>query len=177
MSFTPHRFEEVYSAYGDLVYNVALNYTQNQKEAEDIAQEVFIKIHQNYASFDEQKASLKTWIYRIAINQSLDYLKSKKTKKRFGFVVSLFGEKNETVVEIPHFDHPGVLLENREAIEKLYGIINGLQENQKTAIILVKLEGRPQKEAAEIMKINIKALESLLVRAKQNILSKLNQNK
>jgi RNA polymerase sigma-70 factor, ECF subfamily len=172
MSFTPLRFDDIYKDYGDMVFNIALNYTQNQKESEDITQEVFIKIHQNIASFDDRKASMKTWIYRIAINQSLDYIKSKKTKKRFGFVVSLFGEKNETIVDIPHFDHPGVILENKEAIEKLYGIINELPDNQKTAIVLVKLEGRPQKEVAEIMKISIKALESLLIRAKQNILNR-----
>ncbi len=173
MASTMNWFDDIYNNYGDMVYNVALNYTQNQVEAEDITQEVFIKVHQIFLHFDESKASLKTWIYRIAINQSLDFLKSKKTKKRFGFIVSLFGDKKEESIDIPHFDHPGIVLENKEAIEKIYHIINQLPENQKTAIILVKLESRPQKEAAEIMNIGIKALESLLVRAKQNILIKL----
>jgi RNA polymerase sigma-70 factor, ECF subfamily len=173
MSSSMNRFDNVYNDYSDMVYNIALNYTQNQREAEDITQEVFIKVYQNYSNFDESKASIKTWIYRIAINQSLDFLKAKKTKKRFGFIVSIFGEKKEEAIDIPHFDHPGVMLENKEALEKLFNIINQLPDNQKTAIVLVKIESRPQKEAAEIMNISLKALESLLVRAKQNILVKI----
>ena len=59
-----------------MVYNLALQYTQNKADAEEITQDVFVKVHQKIHTFGE-RSELKTWIYRIAINQSLDFLRSK----------------------------------------------------------------------------------------------------
>lgn len=165
------RFESVYHEYKNLVFNVCLHYVLNREDAQDVAQEVFVKIHNNIHHYDPNTASLKTWIYRIAINQSLDFLKAKKTKRRFGFITSLFHpDSNEPIYDVAH---PGIALEDKEALEGLLRIIYELPEKQKTAIILVKIENRPQKEVAEIMNLNIKAVESLLQRAKQTIEKKL----
>lgn len=153
---------------------MCLHYVLSGEDAQDITQEVFVKVHQNYHQFDASKASVKTWIFRIAINQSLDFLKSKKTKKRFGFVCSLFYQgTSEPINEIKSIDHPGIAAEDKEAIDTLLRIIYALPENQKTAIILSKIEDRPQKEVAEIMNTSLKAVESLLQRAKQTIQKKL----
>ena len=77
-----------------LVYNVALNYLQNIEDAEEVTQDVFIKIYQSLATFKEE-SSLKTWVYRITINQSLDLIKKKNSKKRF----FTFGRKSENEFE------------------------------------------------------------------------------
>lgn len=164
------QFEQLYNEYKNLVYNLALSYVQNTDDAADIVQETFVKIYHNYSSYNSNKSSLKTWIYRIAINQALDHLKAKKTKKRFGFNVSLFyKETNEPIPEAISFNHPGVALEDKEALQALFSLINQLPANQKTALILTKIEDRPQKEVAAIMNISIKAVESLLQRAKQTL--------
>lgn len=68
-----------------MVYNVALNYVQNIEDAEEITQDVFLKVHESLASF-KKNSTIKTWIYRITINQSLDFLKKKKAKKGFIFL-------------------------------------------------------------------------------------------
>lgn len=60
-----------------MVYNVCLNYLQNIEDAEDVTQEVFVKIHRKLDSFNQQ-SSIKTWVYRISINACLDYLKAQK---------------------------------------------------------------------------------------------------
>lgn len=86
-------FEQIYKQYKELVYNVCLNYVLNTDDAQDVAQEVFIKVYKQLHQFDAKQASIKTWIYRIAINASLDFLKAMKTKKRFGFLVSIFDTK------------------------------------------------------------------------------------
>lgn len=165
-------FRNIYEEYKNLVFNLALHYVQHTEDARDVTQEVFVKIHQNLNKYDSSAASLKTWIYRIAINQCLDFLKHKRTKKRFGFISSLF---NITEGEEPaQFDHPGIALEDKEELKALFMAMNKLPPNQKTALILSKIEQRPQKEIAEIMDIGVKAVESLIQRAKTNLSKILN---
>lgn len=168
------QLNELYREYGKMVYNLALQYVQNSDDAADITQDVFVKVYQHLHKFDATSASYKTWIYRITINQSLDFIKLKKAKKRFGFITSLFHqESNEPLADIVHFNHPGVALEEKEMIQQLFAFINELPENQRTAIILARLDDRSQKEIAEIMQMTVKAVESLLQRAKQNLLKKM----
>ena len=69
------------------VYNLALHYVHNSEDAEEITQDVFVKIFQKINQFQNQ-SELKTWIYRITINQSLDYIKARKSKKRWAFFKS-----------------------------------------------------------------------------------------
>jgi RNA polymerase sigma-70 factor, ECF subfamily len=166
-------FESIYSEYKNLVFNVCLHYVFNREDAQDIAQEVFVKTHHHLHQYNPEAASLKTWIYRIAINQSLDFLKAKRTKKRFGFITSLFyPDSNEQIHDVVH---PDIAMEDKESLEELLVLIHSLPEKQKTAIILAKMEDRPQKEVAEIMEINRKAVESLTNRAKQSIGKKLKE--
>ena len=160
-----------------MVYNLALQYVQNTWDAEDITQEVFVKVHQHLHRFDNDMASLKTWIYKITIHQCLDFIKAKKAKKRFGFITSLFSrETNEPLEDVAHFNHPGVLAEDREALQQVFHFINQLPDNQRTVFILARLEDKSQKEIAEIMGITAKAAESLLQRAKQSLQKKLNNS-
>jgi RNA polymerase sigma-70 factor, ECF subfamily len=171
---TETQFKAIYDEYKQLVYNLALNYLQHTEDAQDSTQEVFVKVYQHLEKHDPATASLKTWIYRITINQCLDHIRSKKTKKRFGFISSLFQkESNEPIHEAIHFDHPGIAAEDKEELQQLFSAINELPENQKTALILTRIEDRPQKEVAEIMNTSVKAVESLLQRAKQTLARKL----
>jgi RNA polymerase sigma-70 factor, ECF subfamily len=176
MTNEPH-FEIIYNEHKNLVYNMCLHYVLNAEDAQDITQEVFVKVYQRYHQYNNESASLKTWICRIAINHCLDFLKAKKTKKRFGFLSSLFQQhSNEPVYNAIHFNHPGAETEDKAALQNLLQIIYTLPENQKTAIILSKIEDRPQKEVAEIMNTSVKAVESLLQRAKQTIQNKLTES-
>lgn len=156
-----------------MVFNLALNYVQNYEDAQEITQDVFVSIHKSLPKF-RHDANLSTWIYRITINRCLDHVKSKKRKKRFGFLIALFdNSENE---DIAHFNHPGVQLEHKENLIKLFKHINELPENQKTALLLSKTEQKSQAEVAEIMGISPKAAESLIQRAKTNLAAKLKPN-
>lgn len=169
-------FESIYNEHKNLVYNLCLQYVLNTEDARDITQEVFVKVYQRYHQHDPAQALLKTWIYRITINHCLDFLKARKSKKRFGFISSLFHtESNEPIEDASHVNHPGIQTEDKEAMQNLMLIIQSLPENQKTAIILTKIEDRPQQEVAEIMNTSVKAVESLLQRAKQTIQKKLTE--
>lgn len=164
-------FLTLYKNYNALVYNVALHYVQNIEDAEEITQDVFIQLHESISKFKE-KSTLKTWIYRITINKCLDFIKHKNSQKRF-FV---FGKKSRNEFEIlntSNFEHPGILLENKENAAILFKVINELNENQKTAFILSKIDGLSNPEIAEILQVSISAVESLVFRAKSSLREKL----
>ncbi|MFZ4796839.1 MAG: RNA polymerase sigma factor [Bacteroidia bacterium] len=161
-------FDEIYFEHHVMVYNLALQYVQNIEDAEEITQDVFVKVSSNLQNF-KQQSSVKTWIYRIAINQSLDFLKAKNSQKS-SFLSSIFSLNDvKSKIEPITFNHPGIELEQKEAYRKIFEAINQLPDNQKTAIILLKIEDKSQSETAEIMNLNIKALESLFQRAKKNL--------
>lgn len=157
-----------------MVYNLALNYLQNHEDAEETTQDVFVSVHRSLDSF-RHDANISTWIYRITINRCLDLIKARKRKKRISIIISLFSS-NGIENDIPHFDHPGVKMEQKQAIEKIFRYINELPDNQKTALLLSKTEQRSQAEIADIMGISTKAAESLIQRAKTNLANKLKQN-
>ncbi len=164
-------FESLYSQYNVLVYNVVLNYLQNCEDAEEITQDVFVQIFNSIYQFEE-KATIKTWIYRITINKCLDFIKHKNSKKRF-FV---FGKKSSNEyqgISVIDFEHPGILLENKENAAILYSAINQLNDNQKTAFILSKIDGQSNPEIAAIMELSISSVESLVFRAKKALQEKL----
>jgi len=161
-------FDEIYFEHHKMVFNLALQYVQNIEDAEEITQDVFVKVFDNIDSFKKQ-ASLKTWIYRICINQSLDFIKAKNSQKR-SFLSSIFSLNDDKFkFEPANFNHPGIELEQKEAYQKIFDAINQLSDNQKTVIILLKIEDKSQFETAEIMNLNVKALESLFQRAKKNL--------
>ena len=145
---------------------------QDMQIAEDIAQEVFVTVYKNILSFKEQ-SSLSTWIYRITVNKCLDHMRAKTRQKRSGFLAQLLDKEGNEAISAPDFVHPGVLAENREKASYLFKAIYSLPENQKTAFVLTHIEDLPQKEVAEIMEMTVKAVESLLQRAKANLRKQL----
>ncbi|WP_341903288.1 RNA polymerase sigma factor [Fluviicola taffensis] len=159
--------ELLYEKYAKQVYNLALQYVQNANDAEEIAQDVFLAAHKSLDKF-RNESNHGTWLYRITINRSLDFLKAKKRKKRFFWFTNELSE-NDSV----EFNHPGVLIENQEETAFIFSCINELPDNQKTALILNKIEHLPIAEIAGIMETSAKAVESLIQRAKTNLSKKI----
>lgn len=157
-------FRKLYDLFSAKVYNTALSYAQSEPDAEEITQDVFVKIHRSATRF-RGNSSVNTWIYRIAVNASLDFLKKKKRLSIFQF--------SETQKDKPDFEHPGVLLENKERASMLFKVIDTLPEKQKTAFILSFIEELPRQEVATIMETSLKAVEGLLQRGKANLRKKL----
>ena len=162
-------FRYLVETYNDKVFNTVLSFVQQAEDAEDICQEVFIEVYQSIDKF-KNESKIYTWIYRIAVSKSLDHLKSKKRKKRFAFLQSLFGDEGISLAaDKPHFDHPGVQLENKEHSKVLFYAISKLPEKQQTAFTLTKVEGLSYAEVSEIMQVSVSSVESLLFRANQNL--------
>ncbi|MDP1801303.1 MAG: RNA polymerase sigma factor [Bacteroidota bacterium] len=162
-------FKALYEKHSAMVYNLCLKYLQNVEDAEDVTQEVFIAIHNSLHQF-KGDSKISTWIYRIAVTRSLEFIRTKSRKKRFAFFQNIFSnEKGEVKIEALHFEHPGVQLENKERAAVLFAAIDKLSENQKTAFILSKLEELSYAEIAAVMKVSVPSVESLLFRAKQSL--------
>jgi RNA polymerase sigma-70 factor (ECF subfamily) len=161
-------FKSLVENYQDLVYNTALGVVQNSEDAEDVAQEVFIQV---FRSIDQFKgdARLSTWIYRITTTKALDHIRSRKRKKRFAFITSLFGPNDELIHEPVDFQHPGVTLDRKEQAALLFRMIEQLPDNQKVAFTLHKTEELSYQEIADVMQLSVSAVESLLFRARQNL--------
>jgi RNA polymerase sigma-70 factor (ECF subfamily) len=162
-------FRSLVEQYQDLVYNTALGVVQNESDAEDVAQEVFIQVFRSIGTF-KSEAKLSTWIYRITTTRALDLLRARKSKKRFGLLKRLWETEEESPVEnISDFNHPGVSLERKEEAAQLMTAIAQLPENQKVAFVLHKLEGLSYLEVAEVMGNTLPAVESLMHRARLNL--------
>lgn len=153
--------------YRNRVFHTVLNMLQDSKEAEDAAQETFIQVFESVNNFKEE-SSLATWIYRIAVRKALDKLRRRKTRQRLHQIMPWWmPEENKSKDEL--FHHPGIVAENKEKAAVLFKAIESLPEKQKLAFTLIKVQGMNYEEACEIMGQNIKAVESLITRAKLNL--------
>ncbi len=151
-----------------MVYNTALGILQNEEDAEDISQEVFMQVYESISTFKEE-SKFSTWIYRITISKAMDHIRKKKRKKRFAFIQSLYGNDNEIKIDPPDFFHPGINLENKENAIILFKAIEKLSANQKTAFVLSRIEGLSYHEIGEIMALSDSAVDALLQRAKKSL--------
>lgn len=165
-------FAELVERWQNMVYNTALGIVQHEEDAEDITQDVFIRLYESLSGF-RQEAQLSTWIYRITVNMALDFEKRKKRQKNGGLLKKIFSVREEE--EPVNFNHPGVVLDNKEKAAALFKAIKKLPEKQRIAFTLHKVEGLAYKEVAEIMDTSLFAVESLISRAKTG-LKKLLEN-
>lgn len=176
MNNTPHlqqttndsqaTFAQIVDQWQGMVYNTALSMVQNHEDAEDITQEVFIDVFENLSGF-KQQATLKTWIYRITVNKTLDWLKKKKRQKHGGLLKRVFLIKDQD--EPISFYHPGAALDNKENAAALFKALKQLPTKQQAVFTLHKMEGLPYAEIAGIMNTTVNAVEALMMRAKNEL--------
>lgn len=161
-------FKTLVETHQKRVFNTILAIIQNFEEAEDIAQEVFVEVYQSVGKF-RGESKFSTWLYRIATTKALEEIRKKKAAKRFAFITSLFGERNEILHESVDFIHPGIVIEQQENSKALFKAINQLPDNQKVAYTLCNIEGLSYQEVTEVMQMSLSSVESLLFRAKTNL--------
>lgn len=162
-------FRLVVEKYQRLVLNCSFKFLRNKESAEDITQEVFLEVFESINSF-RADSKLSTWIYRIAVTKSINHLKSLKRKKRFAFLVSLFGDDEvEKQISDDGSLNPEKELENLDRAKILKWAIEKLPENQRIAFSLSKYKEMSYEEISEVLGTTVSAVESLLHRAKTNL--------
>ena len=167
-------FRTLVELYQSSVLSACYRILGNQKDAEDVAQDVFVMVYRKAESF-RGESGLSTWLYRIAVNLSLNRLRRRKWDRLFGILTLSEAESEETTVrmEAPEQDRPDRQLEANERSRILTDVLNTLPEKQRVAIILHKIEGLSHQEIAEILQISLSSVESLVHRAKRNLQKKL----
>jgi RNA polymerase sigma-70 factor (ECF subfamily) len=163
--------------YQGMVFRTCMGFLHNQHDAEDLTQEVFIKAYQSIDSF-KGDAAFSTWLYRIAVNASLNKVRSNAKNFLFQRLDTFFGNgKNaDTSISFNDMENPEDILIKNEHRQWMQKALDSLPENQRTAIVLSKYDELSQKEIAEVMNITEGAVESLIQRAKANLREKLFTN-
>lgn len=155
------------------VINACYRLVNDIDTAEDLTQEVFIKVYSSISQF-RGESQLSTWIYRIAITKSLDHLRAQKRKKRMAILKYLSGDEEKQIdIEAPKDQNPDVIIDNSERMKILNDAINTLPENQRVAFSLSKYDEMNSKEIAVLLSTSVSAVESLIHRAKKNLEKKL----
>ncbi|MFT6984164.1 MAG: RNA polymerase sigma-70 factor (ECF subfamily) [Crocinitomicaceae bacterium] len=162
-------FSYLVDAYSSKVFNTCINLIRSREDAEDVTQEVFTAVYLSLDTFGGD-SKLSTWIYSIALNKSKEFLRKKTRKKRSGMMTTIEKDDSHTVPNATiEFNHPGVLLENKERTQVLFHAIDQLAENQKISYTLHKIEGMSYSEIAELTELSVSSVESLMFRAKKKL--------
>lgn len=168
-----HSFEVIMKKYFPRLLNFIYRYVGNRELAEDLTQEVFVRVYKAAHSY-APKSKLQTWLYTIAKNISLNELRRSKyytislDEPVYSKGESLLRQVSDKTVNLPD----KVLLEDEKA-SIVMEAIQSLPENQRMAVILRRYDNLSYEEIALAMKTSVKAVKSLLSRAKENLREKL----
>jgi RNA polymerase sigma-70 factor (ECF subfamily) len=166
-------FEKLMKKYYPRVINFIYRYGLNRHAAEDLAQEIFLKIHQMGPTY-QPKAKFQTLLYTIVRNSALNAIRNERK-----YAVSLDEEiesEEGTIVQETMDDRATSPLEtmlDQEKSDRIQAIINELPENQRSAVLLKRYEGMSYEEISQSLNCSVKAVKSLLNRAKETLKLKM----
>ncbi|MBR1838508.1 MAG: sigma-70 family RNA polymerase sigma factor [Bacteroidaceae bacterium] len=158
-------YRQLYEVYSSSVFQTVARFANRAEVAEELTQDVFLRVFDALDTFDASKASFYTWVQRIAYHYSVSYLRSRKPPP----LVSL----NEDEAAMQHisetalqeaFDEP-----QSDTVEALMQIIEKLEPEEQHLLTLYYFEDRPLKEIAYIMDVHPPALSSRLSRIRKKI--------
>lgn len=169
-------FRELVDNYQQMVVNTCFGLLHNMDDAEDVAQEVFIEVFRSVDKF-RADSKISTWLYRIAVNRSLNFIRDNKKRKWFQSFNDAVESQKESLSQLvsENSETPEFSLESSQRAMMLHEAIDSLPEKQRTAFTLNKYEDLAYKEISEVMKLSVSSVESLIHRAKKNLQKKLYQ--
>lgn len=154
----------------------------NSKDTEEISQETFLRLWLNAARWEPAKANLSTWLHRIAHNLCIDYLRRHRhTLMRSELRAHQKAQETDaqyypTELAAQQVVDTGSSIDANAVTRKLQLALQELPESQRSALMLCHHQGFSNKEAAAIMDISVKALESAIARAKRTLRRRLSES-
>lgn len=157
-------FERIYKLLSGFVYSVALRYIRNTADAEEVTQDVFLKIHSHLGSFRSQ-SSFKTWVYKITMNTAINYGKkrARENSRRGDYDTAI--ETQEVPAEIE------TRLNREESERAVQDLLARLSPDQRACILLREVEELDYRQIADTLRININTVRSRLKRARESLLT------
>lgn len=153
-------FEELLTRHYQSVYRLAYRFLYDSPEAEDITQEVFLRVFRAAQTYSP-KAKFSTWLYTITKNLCFNELRKKRS-------VTVFSIEDEVLPELPSMDESPVLrLEEEEVKKRVLDAVKELPANLRIAVLLLKYHGLSYEEVAEILGCTVNAVKLRVHRAKK----------
>jgi RNA polymerase sigma-70 factor (ECF subfamily) len=167
-------FRQLLERHQTQVFRTCLGFVHRKEDADDLTQEVFIQAYQSLHSF-KGDAEFSTWLYRIAVNRSLNYVRDQQKRSIFDRLESFFvGEKSDRSLPVPSTDpNPEQQLLLNEEQQMITKLLNKLPEKQRVAFVLSKYDDMSQREIAAVLQTTEGAVEALLQRAKKTLRKEL----
>ncbi len=167
-----HSFDILVRRYQRRIYFVAYRMVKSHDAADDIAQETFINAYLAVRSFKVGR-SLFTWLYRICMNLSINYLK----RQKFVIPESQFDEESKPLEKVAAGSDPGELLESKELESQIEKAVDSLPPKYKAVLVLRLYEDMSYEEIAATLKISVGTVMSRLFRARQRMQEMLKEYK
>lgn len=165
-------FDLLVIKYQHRIIQLVNRYIKDPSEAQDVAQEAFIKAYRALGNFRGDSA-FYTWLYRISINTAKNYLVSRNRRHSDYHVDVQDAEQVGNAPQLQGMETPDELLQNDEIISVINAAIEQLPEDMKTAIILREFEGMSYEEIAQAMECPVGTVRSRIFRAREAIDEKL----
>ena len=157
-------FDEIYQRYSGRIRTFVFRFIGSREAAEDLTQEVFLKVYRNPRAFDPRKRFL-TWIFAVARNACIDFLRLKKLP-----VVSLGGSEDDDhrgpQIENPNSSSPMEEALGRELERKMQEVLATLSRKLREVFVLCAVQGLSYEEAASVVGCPVKTISSRLSRAR-----------
>lgn len=162
-------YDELVRRYQERIYATIYHMTSNHEDANDLAQESFVKAFQALKSF-KGGSSFYTWLYRIAVNKTINFLKQRKNRQHMSLNDLDFNvEHNPDLVALISDKTPRRDAGLSELQEKLNAALLKLSESHRLAVVLHDVQGLSHEEIAKIMHCNIGTVRSRLFYARQQL--------
>ena len=162
-------YDELVKRYQERIYATIYHMTSNHEDANDLAQEAFIKAFHALKSF-KGGSSFYTWVYRIAVNKTINFLKQRKNKAQMSLDdLDFNAEHDPDLVALISDKTPRREVNLAELQEKLNGAMQKLSEPHRLVVTLHDVQGLSHEEIAKIMDCNIGTVRSRLFYARQQL--------
>ena len=162
-------YDELVTRYQERIYATIYHMTSNHEDANDLAQESFVKAFQALKSF-KGGSSFYTWLYRIAVNKTINFLKQRKNRQHMSLNdLDFNAEHNPDLVALISDKTPRRDAGLTELQEKLNAALLKLSESHRLAVVLHDVQGLSHEEIAKIMHCNIGTVRSRLFYARQQL--------
>lgn len=166
-------FEKLVILYQNKIYNLCYHLTNNHTEAEDLAQEVFVKAYFGLDGF-RNEADFSTWLHRITINLWINIKHKQKNPPAISLDKPVPTEEGEVVREIATTStNPQEVLENKEFRILVYTALHSLSKEQQAVLTLREIQGYSYEEISRIMQCSTGTVKSRLSRARQALQNKV----
>src|SRR5271157_1982844 len=166
-------YDELVKRYQERIYATVYHMTSNHEDANDLAQDSFIKAFQALKSF-KGGSSFYTWLYRIAVNKTINFIKQRKNRIHMSLNdLDFNAENNPDLVALISDKTPRRDAGLKELKEKLNAAMLKLSESHRLVVVLHDVQGMSHEEVAEVMDCNIGTVRSRLFYARQQLQSLL----